>query len=785
MPFGLKNASARFQRVMDQVLQDLPCALCYIDDVIIYSPDGEQHVEDVARTLKAIEAAGLTCHPGKCTFGVRTVGYLGFQVGEGGMTVQQAKVEVVDRLQQPTDRSTLRAQLGFLNYYRKFIPNFSRTAKPLNLLLREDVAWEWKEEQEAAWRVLKEAVKTAPVLRLPRQDEPFLLYTDWSSGGLGVVLCQLEEGVERVVAYASRSCSPAESNYSSYEGEGLAAVWAVELFRPYLQGRKFTLITDHQPLLWLMNNQTLRGRNARWAMRLQEFDFEVRHRPGKTLQHVDGLSRQGPAVPSKEGVSPEAALVYSAVAAEKEGWRRRRDAEKGCAEIWEDKPVLEWVQGVGPEGQEVPERVRARGVHYRWQDGQLQLVTEDGWRIVPRPGEKRDLILQIHTKFGHYAVERTTQLLQTMYWWPGMRGQVKREIAECEPCSRNRAVLERSKAELQSLPIGSIGYRWSLDLAGELPLSRRGKQFILVMMEHTSKWIEVAALSRKTAASVAEAFVQQVLCRFGACGEVLTDQGTEFAGEFEALLKEVGIVHRRTSRYHPQADGLTERMIQTLKKGLRKYCEEEERRDWDVKLPWVAAGYRFSKQQALKSYSPYQLLFGKEPLLPVGAPKILREAVGDEDPSTWAAVAAARAKYLWSVMPAALENLEVAQMRDARRYSQRRQGGRGVVGKDRGVQAGDEVYLRERRRDTLECGLSKTKWKVRELRESGVVILEDSQGKRVRDHISNMAKATASRPAGKDAEQVVRGHDRDPESIITYKRRGGRLHNEAGKHGEK
>ncbi|GJP49859.1 hypothetical protein CLOM_g9013 [Closterium sp. NIES-68] len=222
-------------------------------------------------------------YPKKCHFGVTTVAYLGFQVGEGGLSVQQAKVEVVDRLKAPTDCSTLRAQLGFLSYYRRFIPNFSKTAKPLSQLLRKDEGWKWWKEQERAWTTLKEAVKTAPLLKLPNPDEPFLLYTDWSSSGMCTVLCQEEKGTERVVAYVSRSCSPAESNYSSYEGEGLAAVWAVELFRPYLQGRKFTLVTDHQPLLWLMTNQTLKDRNARWAMHLQEFEFDVKHRPGERL----------------------------------------------------------------------------------------------------------------------------------------------------------------------------------------------------------------------------------------------------------------------------------------------------------------------------------------------------------------------------------------------------------------------------------------------------------------------------------------------------------------------
>ncbi|GJP45106.1 hypothetical protein CLOM_g4497 [Closterium sp. NIES-68] len=247
--------------------REVPRALCYIDDVVIYSQMGEQHVADVAATSVTIQVAGLTCHPEKCHLGVKTVAYLGFQVGEGGLSVQQAKAEVVDRLKASTDRSTLRAQLGFLRYYRRFIPNFSKTAKPLNQLLSEDEGWKCGKEQERAWTTLKEAVKTALLLKLPNPDEPFLLYTDWSSSGMCTVLCQEEKGTERVVAYASRSCSPAESNYSSYEGEGLAAVWGIALFRPYLQGRKFTLVTDHQPLLWLMTNQTPKDRKGKKFLR--------------------------------------------------------------------------------------------------------------------------------------------------------------------------------------------------------------------------------------------------------------------------------------------------------------------------------------------------------------------------------------------------------------------------------------------------------------------------------------------------------------------------------------
>ncbi|CAI7779207.1 unnamed protein product [Closterium sp. NIES-54] len=346
MPFGLRNASAIFQRVMDSVLRGLECAACYIDDVVIFSRTEDEHVRDVEQTLKALAAAGLTCHPKKCRWGEATVHYLGYEVRGGQLGIQQAKIEVLNRLQQPKDRSGLRAVLGFLSYYRRFVPNFSKRAAPLNGLLKEDRKWEWGMEQEAALKDLMEAVQTATIMQLPRADKPFCLYTDWSSQGMGAILCQELDGEERVVAYASRSCSPAEAKYSSYHGEGLAAVWAVKHFRVYLQGREFTLITDHQPLQWLMTHQGLTGRNARWAVTLQEYDFKIRHRPGKTLQHVDGLSRNPPA----------AEPVHTLMMLARQGEEAAAGKEKGPKDIWEDPAALRWIKGETDED----EQARAR-----------------------------------------------------------------------------------------------------------------------------------------------------------------------------------------------------------------------------------------------------------------------------------------------------------------------------------------------------------------------------------------------------------------------------------------
>jgi hypothetical protein len=247
-----------------------------------------------------------------------------------------------------------------------------------------------------------------------------------------------------------------------------------------------------------------------------------------------------------------------------------------------------------------------------------------------------------------------------------------------------------------------LGYRWSLDFAGPLPITPRHNKYVLVMIEHFSKWIELVALPDKFSEGAAYSFLDCVLSRFGAPAEVLTDQGREFLGEFQTLCEQAMIDHRTTSRDHPEADGLAERMVQTVKRGLRKYSlNKGHHRDWDLHLPWIAMGYRFSKQASLASFSPYYLLFGRHPVLPKAIQADADTVLANMDnPDTWALVSEQRADLFKRVMPMALENLSIAQHRDTLRYATIRGGGyRPQV---RRFQPGDYVYLQQTAPTTLD-----------------------------------------------------------------------------------
>ena len=305
-----------------------------------------------------------------------------------------------------------------------------------------------------------------------------------------------------------------------------------------------------------------------------------------------------------------------------------------------------------------------------------------------------------------------------------MQAQIKKWQASCEVSRRALHEQQSAEAELQSLPVRELGYRWSLDILGELPMSRRGKRYVLVMIEHVSKWVEAVALSSKSAAAVAQHFLHLVLSRFGACAEVVTDQGREFKGVFHQLLLSCKIRHRNTAAYHPRANGLTERAVQTIKRGLRKFAEQEEKKDWDLELPWLLMGYRFSAQESL-GVSPYYILHGRQPILPVGSPVWLEQPLSAEEPGLWLRLCLAKAKVFKEMMPTALDNLMAAQDRDARRHAQRMQQGQ-VRGKH--LRVGDEVWLKRPKQDTLDMGWSKGKWLVIKVKETGVVTVRNATG---------------------------------------------------------
>ena len=308
MPFGLINAPSTFQRLMERVLEGLTPAKCqvYIDDVLVIGSTFDQHLANLEAVFKRLREAQLKLKPTKCRLMQGEVRYLGYQVSAEGIAPDPAKLEAVKSYPAPTDVRKLRSFIGLASYYRRFVPNFAKIARPLHNLTKKDVKFQWTERCQEAFEQLRDVLVEAPVLAYPDFGLPFRLETDASGNGLGAVLSQEREGVVRPVAYASRSLHGAEERYSATELEALGVVWAVKQFRHYLYGQRCEVITDHQPLKSLLRTPHPSGKLARWGLALQELDLEIRYRPGRQNAVADALSR----APLPIGLEPSSESFY-------------------------------------------------------------------------------------------------------------------------------------------------------------------------------------------------------------------------------------------------------------------------------------------------------------------------------------------------------------------------------------------------------------------------------------------------------------------------------------------
>ncbi|XP_047997557.1 uncharacterized protein LOC125235150 [Leguminivora glycinivorella] len=470
MPFGLRNAPATFQRLIDRVRVSLQTIkmLAYLDDLIIFSETFASHLTDLDQVFKRFKEINLTVNLDKCSFCCTTVKYLGHYITPEGLQVDPQKVAAITQMPAPGNLQQLLSFLQTCSWYRRFIPNFAKISEPLTRLTKKDQPWQWDTEQEEAFCKLKTCLTTAPVLKQADETKPYIIKADASSYALGAVLVQGEGQDEHPVEYASRLLIPAEKNYTTTEREALAVVWAIRKFRGYIEGLPVTIYTDHQALKWLMSLKSPTGRLARWALQIQAYDVTIKYLPGRTNVTADTLSR--PFCHQENAGKCEICTVTVTDVL------TRSPAEIRCDQL-KDELVAKIVHAL--EGTDCENATYwsnkgylvNKGLLYRYNPSE---ECEEAQLVVPQH-EYANVLATYHDHplAGHYGIEKTYQRIARRYYWKGMRKYIESYVKNCLPCQRYKPTNLKPAGLLQTTALNQRFEVVAFDLFGPLPVTKK------------------------------------------------------------------------------------------------------------------------------------------------------------------------------------------------------------------------------------------------------------------------------------------------------------------------
>ena len=594
MPFGLTNAPATFQTLMNDIFHDLLdiCVIVYLDDILIYSKNKDEHEYHLRQVLERLKEHQLYAKHSKCTFFSNSVEYLGHIADSNGLRPNPRLVQAVKDFPQPKTLKELQSFLGLANYYRKFIPNFSRIALPLTNSTQKSNQSnlrpiQWSETMQAAFVKLKEALTTAPCLILPDPDGEFEVTTDASEDAKAVGAVLVQNG--HPVAYESKKLNIHQLNYSVHDKEMCAIMHALERWRPFLLGRHFKVYTDHRSLVYFKTQSNLNQRQLRWQEKAADYDMEILYKPGKQNVVADALSRVQ--------INLLCPLPTRSI---------RTQVING----YKNSPLRNLIKEV--ESREEPTN------RYTIEDNLLYYRTDEfgPWRLcLPDIPYRKTVIHNNHDLViaGHPGYTKTYAKIARAYYWPNMGSDIRKHVKECDSCQRTKSANHPPAGILRPLPIPSRAWESiAMDFVGPLPKSASGHDMILVIIDRLTKMARfIATYSTTTSKNIAELFLQEVFRHHGLPLSIVSDRDPRFTAKFwQALQKALGVKLLMSTAEHPQTDGQAEATVKTIQKMLRPFVFQGQ--DWKELLPTLEFAYNDTIQSST-GQTPFYINYGYHP----------------------------------------------------------------------------------------------------------------------------------------------------------------------------
>ncbi|EGT56984.1 hypothetical protein CAEBREN_22921 [Caenorhabditis brenneri] len=611
MAFGLKTAPAIFQKIVDKMIAGIPGVAAYLDDVIVSAESHEEHEKTLTKLFQRLQEYGFRVSPDKCSFAKNEIRFLGFIVDKHGRRPDPSKTEAIRNMKAPTDQKQLASFLGGICFYSRFIPELSTLRGPLDGLMKKDAKWSWGDREQKAFESLTAAVAQATMLSHFHESWPIIVSADASNYGIGGVLTHVNpEGVELPVAHFARSLTDTEKRYSQIEKEALALVYTVKKCHKFIFGRRFTLHTDHRPLLALFgSNKDLpvhaQNRVVRWAMTLMSYDFDITYVNTTKFAKADWLSRVIQEYPKNEDD-----IVIAEV-----------DMED-AVDDWNSEdvtPVLEThIRNASAEDKELTEvmdlvennawKLKPKSeVEKSWHHvkDRLKLIRNclllDDRVVVPKVLQAK-VLQQLHE--GHPGVVKMKHKARSFVYWKGLDSQIEKVVQNCCSCQEN-AKMPRV-VPLKPWPVPeAVWKRVHVDFAGPVD----GLWF-LVVVDAKSKYAEVK-LTRSISAVATVDLLDEVFSVHGYPELIVSDNGTQFTSQFfQDMCTSYGISHKTTAVYYPRSNGAAERFVDTLKRGIAKIRETGSVNQ--QLLNKFLINYRNSPHASLNGATPAEVHFNRK-----------------------------------------------------------------------------------------------------------------------------------------------------------------------------
>ena len=630
---GLTNAPATFQTVMNSIFHPYirKFVVVYIDDILIFSKSEAEHQAHLRLVLDVLKREKFFVTKAKSSFAQTEIKYLGHIVNAQGIRPDPKKVEAVQSWPIPQNVHDVRSFLGLVNYFRKFIDHYSEIAVPLTNLTKKASGWNWTGRCQDAFETLKTRLTKAPLLCTPNEALPYEVVTDASDLGLGAVL--LQEG--HPVAFESRKLNSAEMNYTVTEKEMLGVIHALRVWRCYLEGAEFTVYTDHVSNTFFQTQPNLSRRQARWSEFLQRFGvFRWEYRKG-TRNVADALSRREFAsLPQSEAAK---LLTFGAVFAAAENRETYQSGSSpGRGDRVSDDHQSAYLTTFDLSQPLLKSLIEGSVSLYRkvqgdatWADlNQLSvtvqcLVLKRGSRIVVPENEvlRRSIMSEYHDTLyaGHYGINKTRAAIGRLFWWKSLAEDVRQFVATCATCQRSKARRHKPYGALQPLLVSEKPWHTvTFDFIVKLPKTARGNDSICVFVDKLTKMVHfVACQEALSAKDFAELYVDHVFRLHGLSREFITDRDVRFTSAFwQEVTTQLGTRAVMSSSFHPETDGQTERVNQTLETYLRHFVSAELN-NWDTLLSRAEFAHNAAVHESTRQ-TPFFLNSGFHPRTPLG-----------------------------------------------------------------------------------------------------------------------------------------------------------------------